>query len=176
MSAITGQLVLEPDALNPGAIRIEATSQSMQLHSARHAYYEAKDGKHVFVAMIEPKFRVRFCRELGREDLLAGLDDNVDAFDAFDAGRNAVHQRELRALFRTRTRDEWTTFFLANDLPCAPVNHISELADDPQLRARGTFVDVPRPDGAGTFRMAAEPLRVAARGRCRLTDHTPMAA
>lgn len=154
-----------PHALNPGAIRIEATSQSIELRSARHAYYEAKDGKHVFVAMIEPKFWVRFCRELGREDLLAGLDDNVNAFDAFDAGRNAVHQRELQALFRTRTRDEWTTFFLANDLPCAPVNHISELADDPQLRARDTFVDVPRPDGAGTFRMATEPLRVAGEQR-----------
>jgi crotonobetainyl-CoA:carnitine CoA-transferase CaiB-like acyl-CoA transferase len=154
-----------PHALNPGAIRIEATSQSMQLHSARHAYYEAKDGKHVFVAMIEPKFWARFCRELGREDLLEGLNENVNAFDAFNAGRNVVHQRELQALFRTRTRGEWTAFFLANDLPCAPVNRISELADDPQLRARDTFVDVPRPDGAGTFRMAAEPLRIAGEKR-----------
>jgi crotonobetainyl-CoA:carnitine CoA-transferase CaiB-like acyl-CoA transferase len=154
-----------PAALNPGAIRIEATSQSMQLHSARHAYYETKDGKHVFVAMIEPKFWARFCRELGREDLLEGLDENVSAFDALDAERNAIHQRELRALFRTRTRDEWTTFFLANDLPCAPVNQTSELADDPQLRARGTFVDVPRPDGAGSFRVATEPLRIAGETR-----------
>jgi crotonobetainyl-CoA:carnitine CoA-transferase CaiB-like acyl-CoA transferase len=70
----------------------------MQLHSARHAYYEAKDGKHVFVAMIEPKFWARFCRELGREDLLEVLDEHVNAFDAFNAGRNAVHQRELQAL------------------------------------------------------------------------------
>ena len=52
----------------------------------------------------------------------------LTAFDAFDAGRNAVHQRELQALFRTRTRDEWTTFFLANDLPCAPVNRSPDSA------------------------------------------------
>ena len=55
-----------PDALNPGAIRIEKTSQSMALHSARHAFYETKDGKHVFVAMIEPKFWARFCRSGAR--------------------------------------------------------------------------------------------------------------
>jgi crotonobetainyl-CoA:carnitine CoA-transferase CaiB-like acyl-CoA transferase len=156
-----------PDALNPGAIRIEETSQSMALHSARHAFYESKDGRHVFVAMIEPKFWARFCRELGREDLLEGLDENASAFDALNAERNAVHQRELQALFRTRTRDEWTAFFVANDLPCAPVNRLAELPDDPQLRARGTFADVPRPDGAGTFRVATEPLRVAGEQRQR---------
>jgi len=150
-----------PDALNPGAIRIEATSQSQQLHSARHAFYETKDGKHVFVAMIEPKFWAKFCQRLGREDLLEGIDSDVEAFDAFDAERNAVHFRALREIFRTRTRDDWTQFFLDNDLPNAPVNQASELADDPQFVARDVFVDVERPDGQGTFRVAAEPVRVA---------------
>jgi crotonobetainyl-CoA:carnitine CoA-transferase CaiB-like acyl-CoA transferase len=154
-----------PPAVNPGAVRIEATSQSMQLHSARHAFYETQDGKHVFVAMIEPKFWSRFCRELGREDLLEGLDEDVTAFDALDEEQNVVHLRELREIFLTRTRDEWTAFFLANDLPCAPVNRTFELADDPQLLARGTFVDVPRPDGQGTFRVATEPLRIAGEKR-----------
>jgi crotonobetainyl-CoA:carnitine CoA-transferase CaiB-like acyl-CoA transferase len=143
----------------------EATSQSIALRSARHAYYEVKDGKHVFVAMIEPKFWARFCREVGRADLLAGREQNVDAFDPFDAERNAILQRELRALFRTRDREEWTSFFVANDLPCAPVNRLPELPDDPQLRAREVFADVPPPDGEGTFRVATEPLRVAGQER-----------
>ena len=150
-----------PDALNPGAIRIEATSQSQQLHSARHAFYETKDGKHVFVAMIEPKFWAKFCQELGREDLLEGIDSDVEAFDAFDAERNTVHFRALQEIFRTRTRRDWTQFFVENDLPNAPVNRISELADDPQFVARDVFVNVERPDGQGTFRVAAGPVRVA---------------
>ena len=47
------------------------------------------------------------------------------------------------------------------------MNRLAELPDDPQLRARGTFADVPRPDGAGTFRVATEPLRVAGERRQR---------
>ena len=41
------------------------------------------------------------------------------------------------------------------------MNRISELGDDPQFVARDVFVNVERPDGQGTFRVAAEPVRVA---------------
>jgi crotonobetainyl-CoA:carnitine CoA-transferase CaiB-like acyl-CoA transferase len=150
-----------PDAINPAVIRVESTSQSMALRSARHAFYETADGKYVFVAMIEPKFWARFCSELSRPDLMEGVDEDAAAFDALDEERNAIVRTEMRSIFRSRTRDEWTEFFIANDLPCSPVNHTAELPADPQLAARGAFVDL---DCAGgrTFRAARHPLRVAA--------------
>jgi crotonobetainyl-CoA:carnitine CoA-transferase CaiB-like acyl-CoA transferase len=148
-----------PGALNPGRIRVEATSQPLALGSARHAFYGTKDGKRVFVALIEPKFWARFCDEVARPDLAEGLDLDAKAFDALDEERNSYHRQQLTVLFATRTREEWTEFFVVNDLPCGPVNAVSELPEDPQLAARGAIVETRHPV-AGPFRMADEPLRV----------------
>jgi crotonobetainyl-CoA:carnitine CoA-transferase CaiB-like acyl-CoA transferase len=146
-----------PHAMNRGAVTITPASNSLE--SAKHSFYETKDGKHVFVALLEPKFWTQFCEGLGRHDLLEGLETDVKAFDRLEPERNAWHHRELVAIFRTRTRDEWTEFFLDHDLPASPVNTTAELFDDPQLRARGALIELDHPV-AGRFRMAAEPLRV----------------
>ncbi|MGE0387430.1 MAG: CaiB/BaiF CoA transferase family protein [Gammaproteobacteria bacterium] len=151
-----------PAALNPGRLNVAATSNSLE--SAKHAFYPTRDGKHVFVALLEPKFWAKFCKVVGRDDLLAGLETDVKAFDRLDPEMNEVHHRELMALFQTRTRDEWRDLFVAHDLPCSPVNTAAELGEDPQLRARGAFVDVEHPV-AGSFRMAAEPLQVRGQPR-----------
>jgi crotonobetainyl-CoA:carnitine CoA-transferase CaiB-like acyl-CoA transferase len=161
-----------PNVVNPGALRIEATSQSLAHGSARHAFYQTADAKHVFVAMIEPKFWAKFCEGVGRPDLAEGLQTDVQAFDPLDAAENAVLRRELTALFKTRTRDEWTTFFLDNDLPNSPVNTTDELTRDPQFVSRGTFVTVDHPV-SGPFTMADEPIRV--QGANRVT-HRPAPA
>lgn len=99
--------------------------------------YQTKDGKYISIAAIEPWFYEAFCRAIGREDLL----DKQWSLEH----REQIGQ-ELREMFRSRTRDEWTELFRGVDTCFAPVNSISEAVNDPQIRARGMITEVEHPD------------------------------
>ena len=51
-------------------------------------------------------------------------------------------KERLAAVFRTRTRAEWTELLEGTDVCFAPVLSLSEAPQHPHLAARGTFVDV----------------------------------
>ena len=103
--------------------------------AAYYAVYRTKDGRFVVLAALEPKFFQAFCDGVGRMDLIPRqLDDPQDALRA-----------ELAAIFAARTFDEWTAFAAEHDACLAPVLEGDEPRQDPQLRARGAFVEVPTP-------------------------------
>jgi crotonobetainyl-CoA:carnitine CoA-transferase CaiB-like acyl-CoA transferase len=60
--------------------------------------YRCKDGKYIAMSPSEPWHWARFCRAVGREDL-------IDRNDTTERGR--VTAGALADLFLTRTRDEW---------------------------------------------------------------------
>ena len=63
--------------------------------------YETKDGKHVAIATLESKFFANLCRLLGCEHFIP---------HQFDEGQKRDEMfRFFADLFRTRTRDEWTS-------------------------------------------------------------------
>ncbi|MCE9684297.1 CaiB/BaiF CoA transferase family protein [Halomonas alkalisoli] len=43
----------------------------------------------------------------------------------------------IQAIFRTRTRDDWLAELEARGIPAGPINTVSEVFDDPQVRHRG---------------------------------------
>jgi len=105
-------------------------------------YYETRDGGYMSVGSLEPKFWEAFCRGIGREDLIAGTvrPENVSAV-----------KEEIRTIFRTKTRDEWTAVFSELDACVQPVMDLQEvLLEDPQIRSRGMVVDVDIPLHEGT--------------------------
>ena len=105
-------------------------------------YYETRDGGYMSVGSLEPKFWEAFCRGIGREDLIAGTvrPENVSEV-----------KEEIRAIFRTKTRDEWTAVFSELDACVQPVMDLQEaLLEDPQIRSRGMVVDVDMPLREGT--------------------------
>ena len=111
-------------------------------------YYETRDGGYMSVGSLEPKFWEAFCRGIGREDLIAGTvrPENVSEV-----------KEEIRAIFRTKTRDEWTAVFSELDACVQPVMDLQEaLLEDPQIRSRGMVVDVDMPlhDGTKVKQMA----------------------
>ena len=59
--------------------------------------------------------------------------------------------QELGTAFATRSRDDWLPRLEANDVPCAPVNRIDEVVDDPQLRHLGTFREIVGLSGTPTL-------------------------
>ena len=101
------------------------------LDSGAHFYqvYETKDGKYVSVASIEAKFY---------DELLdkAGLDK--DAFAAqWEHQRWPEYTERMRAVFKTRTRDEWCAIMEGSDICFAPgAVHGRGAPAPPQRRAR----------------------------------------
>jgi alpha-methylacyl-CoA racemase len=103
--------------------------------------YEARDGKWLSVAAIEPRFWANLCRAL---DLSQWADRQTD-----DAVQEEI-RADLRAAFSRQTRDEWVEELSGADTCVAPVQSVPEAVHDPQFNARGAFVEAIHPEH-GTF-------------------------
>jgi alpha-methylacyl-CoA racemase len=113
---------------------------------AAYDTYECADGGWISVAAIEPKFWANFCELIGlpqyaREQTNDGLQDEI--------------RREVAAVIRTRTRDEWTELLAPKDTCVAPVLSVPGVVEDAQLR--GGLVESVHPTH-GTFRSVAPTL------------------
>jgi alpha-methylacyl-CoA racemase len=93
--------------------------------------YETADGRHMSVGALEPQFY---------SALLEGL-ELVDVPDRADLGQWPALRRMLADRFKQRTQAEWAEVFDGTDACCAPVLPLSEAAEHPHLKARGTYVD-----------------------------------
>src|SRR5574338_860304 len=98
----------------------------------RYQIYASRDGHVLFMAS-EQEFWKNFCAGVGRLDL----------FERWPGSRFADHargnrelQRELRAIFATKTSAEWIAFGNEKNVPIGPVNSPKSIADDPQFQAR----------------------------------------
>jgi alpha-methylacyl-CoA racemase len=59
-----------------------------------------------------------------------------------DRSKWPMLKEKLAAVFRTKTRAEWNAIMEHSDVCYAPVLRMSEAAQHPHNRARGTFVDI----------------------------------
>lgn len=105
------------------------------LDGGAHFYrtYQCKDGRYMAVGALEPQFYAEL-------RTLAGLNE-----DCFDNQMNRDLwpdlQARMEALFKTKTRDEWTEILEGSDACAAPVVGMFEAPSHPHLAARKTFVD-----------------------------------
>jgi crotonobetainyl-CoA:carnitine CoA-transferase CaiB-like acyl-CoA transferase len=99
--------------------------------------YATRDGRHVTLGALEPKFLANFCERVGRPDLLA--------MATGDAAQRAQLRVELGSILAARTRDEWVECLKDVDTCFAPVNTLEEALDDPQVKALGLFTSVDHP-------------------------------
>jgi crotonobetainyl-CoA:carnitine CoA-transferase CaiB-like acyl-CoA transferase len=125
---------------------------------AKYQWYQAADERFVLFCCIEHKFWEKFCRVVGREDLISRGADVSGPVD-FSHGDESL-RRELQEIFRTRTQHEWVMLAAAEDIPIGP-NHVGvrSLLDDPHLQARAILGSGEHPD-AGEFTYVGEPVRV----------------
>lgn len=103
------------------------------LDGGAHFYgvYETRDGGHVSVAAIEGRFYRELIQRLG----LAG----EDLPSQHDRRHWPAMRERFAALFRTRTRDEWTAVFEGSDACFAPVLDLEEAGAHPVAADRGMF-------------------------------------
>lgn len=95
--------------------------------------YETLDGKHVTLGALEYKFWHTFCTHIGHLELLpfhlpVGPEEREQAIEM------------VRAIFKTKTRDEWLTELADIDACVGPVYSIDEALNDPHAQARGSSV------------------------------------
>lgn len=117
---------------------------------APYSTYRTRDGRHVALAALEPKFWAAFCQGVGIEVELAALlpGDHQPAIKA-----------RLAEIFASRTRDEWAAFGAQHDCCLEPVLAPEELPADPQARARGLFVEGPGPGGTRSLQLTTPLVR-----------------
>ena len=124
------------------------------LTGAKYQYYRTADERFVLFCCIEPKFWERFCRLVGRDDL---IDAQLEP-GPVDFARDADElRRELQAVFETRTQREWVDMAIRERVPIGPAHQgVASLRDDPQMTARQILVEGRHPV-AGSFTYVGEP-------------------
>ena len=96
--------------------------------------YETKDKNYVAVCALERRFFRALLDALGIKD--------IDPADQYNKAKWPDHHEIFEALFRTKSRDEWSAVFEGTDACVAPVLSLSEAPEHPHNRARRTFVTV----------------------------------
>jgi crotonobetainyl-CoA:carnitine CoA-transferase CaiB-like acyl-CoA transferase len=103
------------------------------VEGVRYQVYETSDQQHVLFMASEQAFWKNFCEAL----------DRMDLFERWPGSKYADHARgnrelqgELRAIFATKTAQEWLDFGGRVNTPVAPVHTPKTLLDDPQFADR----------------------------------------
>ena len=113
--------------------------------------YECADGW-VTLGALEPKFWSAWCRGVGREDLLD---------QAFERPGSEAHAA-VQAVFRARTRAEWTAFAAEHDCCLEPVLGLDEALDSELVRARAMVVGLDQPGATEPVRLLGLPVKLSA--------------
>ncbi|MBC8365505.1 MAG: CoA transferase [Actinobacteria bacterium] len=106
------------------------------LDTGAHFYdvYECADGGWISIGSIEPQFYAELLDRLG-------LDAERFA-NQHDKGLWPEFTKEIAAVVRTKTRDEWDAILEGSDVCYAPVLTVGEAERHPHNVARGTFIEV----------------------------------
>ncbi len=105
------------------------------LDGGAHFYdtYETKDGGYMAIGAIEPPFYRKLLE-------LMGL-DQAEFEPQMDKSRWPAWKERFAAVFKTKTRDEWTALMAHEDACAMPVLTMREASAHPHNQARGAFVD-----------------------------------
>jgi crotonobetainyl-CoA:carnitine CoA-transferase CaiB-like acyl-CoA transferase len=153
VSMTEGALALLAMPLGMGWARGAPLSRGRELlggGAACYGVYRTRDDRFVALAALEPKFFAAFCAAVGRPELA----------DRQHEEGGAGPRAELEAIFAARTRDEWAAFAAQHDVCVAPVLEGDEPRTDPQLIARGAFVEVDTPWEGKAIPGVASPVRL----------------
>ncbi len=122
--------------------------EANRLDGGCHHYnvYETSDGEHICIGSNEPQFYAEMLKTVGLEQ--ANLPEQTD--------RNywPVMTERLAAIFKTKTREEWTELMEQKEICYAPVLRPSEAIKHHHNVARNTFIEVdgyPQPGPAPKF-------------------------
>ncbi len=112
--------------------------------------YETSDGGWVALGALEPKFWQNWCAGVERPDLVERQ------FEHPDSAAGA----EVAAVFKQRTRDEWTAFAGEHDCCLEPVLETEEVLESELVRARDMVLELDQP-GIGPVKQVGFPIKLS---------------
>ncbi len=118
-------------------------------------YYQAGDGKWLMMDNQHTLYWPRLCRALGRLDL--ARDPELATFEGL-AARNEELIGIFDGIFATKDRDEWGRILDENEVIWDPVQELTEVIDDPQVRANGYLASLEHPV-LGSYETIEMPVR-----------------
>lgn len=118
--------------------------------------FTAKDGQ-LIVGAGNDRLWIKLCDVLGKPELLT--DERFGS-----NGDRTKHFHELHEIMNSviieRTIDEWIALLEEAGIPCAPINNIERILNDPQIAAREMIVEVEHPI-AGHLKMPGVPVKLS---------------
>ncbi len=120
------------------------------------ASFTAKDG-HVIVGAGNDRLWEKLCTLLGCTDMIT--DERFNNNGNRTTNVKALMER-LNTIFVTKKIDEWLELLEAAGLPCAPINTIDKVVNDPHIKSREMIVEVEHPV-AGHLKMAGVPVKLS---------------
>ncbi|HVS16855.1 MAG TPA: CoA transferase [Thermoanaerobaculia bacterium] len=159
VAMLDSQVALVENAIS----RFEATGEVPGPMGSRHpavAPFQAfatADG-HLVIAAGNDELFARLARAVERPALasdprFASAVERMRHVDAL--------QRELEDALAARGAASWVSVLRDAGVPCAPVQRVGELLEDPQVRARNMIVEAVDPE-LGRVRMAGNPVKLSA--------------
>ena len=117
---------------------------------ACYQVYPTKDGRHMSLGALEPKFWKNFCEAVGRRDLID---------KQFIEGEERLRIiEEIQNLFKTKTQEEWVDFFKKVDACCEPILTFEEVFQHPQVLHRQMVMETEHPV-EGNIRQLGNPIK-----------------
>ena len=121
------------------------------------ASFTAKDG-YIIVGAGNDRLWVKLCNILGCPELIEDERFNNN-------GNRTTHAVELQHIldniFKAKTIAEWLELLEKAELPCAPINTVDKIINDPHIKAREMMVELEHPV-AGHLKMAGVPVKMSA--------------
>jgi crotonobetainyl-CoA:carnitine CoA-transferase CaiB-like acyl-CoA transferase len=121
--------------------------------SGRYACYQVyptKDGRHISLGALEPKFWKKFCEATGRKDLIP---------KQFIEGEERVQIiEEIRELIKTKTQKEWIEIFKNTDACFEPILTLEEVFQHPHVLHRKMVMEYEHP-AEGKIRQIGNPIK-----------------
>jgi crotonobetainyl-CoA:carnitine CoA-transferase CaiB-like acyl-CoA transferase len=98
---------------------------------------EVKDGQFITVGNIEPYFWERFCKALGRDDLIPYKDAKGEKGEEVSSA--------IKEILLTKSRDEWVDILTRADTAIAPVLDSQEILENPHILKRQLVMELDHP-------------------------------
>jgi crotonobetainyl-CoA:carnitine CoA-transferase CaiB-like acyl-CoA transferase len=119
--------------------------------------FQCSDGLIMLAAANDGQF-ARLCQAVGMPGL---ANEPCFVHNAARVRNRDTLTQLLQTVFSRGTVKEWVDRLVAAGIPCAPVNDIAAVFDDPQVRERQMRMEVDHPE-AGRLGLVASPLRLSA--------------
>jgi len=170
VAMLDGQVAVLENAITRYAITGEVPGPIGSRHPSITPFggFKTKDSW-VIIACGNQAIWERFCKVVGREDLL-----EVEEFKTNDKRTENYDKIKpiLDEIIIQKTTEEWLKILEPNGVPASAINSIDKLFNDPQVKARKMIIQTEQPD-MGKIHVAGNPIKLSTLTEEVVTEPAP---